>query len=533
MYENSPRIRMDPAPSVLEKTTDIYELWRIYKERALGQLSPRTTHTRWTSINQFVSKINKTDIKDVNRDDLEKFKALKLDKCQPSTVKKYLSDISSFLQYYGIDLIIPKIRVPKDREAKIAKQLITPQEFIRLLEVTDDPTYKAAFAILYEVAVRVGQDSHKEGYPRRGLLGLNWGDIDFKSAKVTVHIKRGKVKALPLGKLSERYLKDLKESGNKGKIGPDDPVFVSRRGNRLSYEQFRRKLKRYMEYAGIPEEKRHAHAFRHTAATRVTAKFGKDVAQLLLDHDKITTTEIYVHLAEEDHLMQKLRPDKIEGEVDNEVDVKVCPECDYELLPDRAICVCGYDFTLHRCPSCGGHIEEDVNFCPYCTAKIGVPKPECICGRELKPDYKICPSCGRPIDEVKKLWNENHLERWRRATQHAHKVNAGAEIGRETSRSAKVLEGDMNNEGIDILDHEREKTSTSQTATPEKPEKKGAFLLDRSDCGANNHAENCKPYETRIITKEDVEELIRLLDEGWDPLKELADGRFIIRRKRT
>lgn len=530
MYRSEPTIRIDPDPSWLDKTTDIHELWKIYEERALGVLSPNTLTTRKAVMEDFISVTAKTDITKVDKHDLERFKARLLKKgCAKSTVKSYLGHVGSFLYSFGINIPIPKIRAPKDRITKIMMQIITWREFKRLLEVTGSLKYKVAFVILWELGLRVGRNSAKKGYPKRGLLGLNWGDINFKRGTMVVHRKGDKKDIVPLGKLSERYLKELKESGNEGKIGVNDPVFVSRLGNRLSYEEFKWGLKKYMKDAEIPEEKRRPHAFRHTCGTRVTKKYGVHVAKELLGHEKITTTMIYVHIASRDDLMEKLRPDKVEEEVED-VKMKVCPECSFELLPDRVVCVCGYDFTLNRCPSCGKDIKQDDNFCPYCGVRIGVPKTECVCGHELKREYKLCPGCGRPIDEVKKLWKKEDFELWERATQ---RVNAGGRIRKEMSRRAKAFGGDLNYDGIEASNHEGEKTIQNHTASSEQLENKKATSVDQSNCSeTKDEADNCKPYETRIIAKDDEEGLIRLSDEGWDLRMVLPDGRYLVRRSR-
>ena len=128
---------------------------------------------------------------------------------------------------------------------------------------------------------------------------------------------------------------------------------------------------------------------------------------------ELQTTEIYVHLSDEDELMQKIRPDKADQQKSLEkVKMKECPNCGAMFAPDRKLCLCGYDFTQNRCPGCRAAIENGSHFCHCCGMSLEPPKPECICGHDLKSNYNACPNCGRPTTEILKLWDEKYLKKW-------------------------------------------------------------------------------------------------------------------------
>jgi len=416
---NEFNIKMKPEPDLLKKTTKIPELWKIYEDRAMGELAIRTLKRREESLKYFVSATGVDDVAKIDYDCLNRFKNSLLAKGlsgarerAPLGVNKYLCDVSSFLQYFGLVVQVPYLPDREGREARVAESVIKPEEFERLLWVTPNLKYKAIFAVLHDSGMRVGSDSEKKGYPRRGLLGLNWRDVDFENGTITIIGKGGKKYIRPLGRLSEKYLKQLKETGNMGMTGPDDPVFVSNMRRRLNYITLLLTMKKYMQLAGIPKKKRHPHAFRHTVGTRVTAKHGIRAAQGVLCQDNINSTFIYEHVCDEEYLQKLFRPDKIKEDVYREVEMKKCPKCGLELTPDRKLCDCGFDFTRHQCPKCGKSLENEANFCPYCTEKIGIPRPECTCGCELKIDYKVCPNCGKSVKDILALWNKKDFEMW-------------------------------------------------------------------------------------------------------------------------
>lgn len=52
-----------------------------------------------------------------------------------------------------------------------------------------------------------------------------------------------------------------------------------------------------------------------------------------------------------------------------------------------------------RCRSCGATLPQgrEVRFCPRCGAEQG-PMRCRACGEEIEPDWRYCPSCGRPVE---------------------------------------------------------------------------------------------------------------------------------------
>lgn len=50
---------------------------------------------------------------------------------------------------------------------------------------------------------------------------------------------------------------------------------------------------------------------------------------------------------------------------------------------------------MSYCKNCGGALEADMLFCPFCGSSLR--KPCCLhCGRELEKGEIICPGCGTP-----------------------------------------------------------------------------------------------------------------------------------------
>ena len=139
------------------------------------------------------------------------------------------------------------------------------------------------------------------------LVGLNIEDLDALGSVLRLRGKGKKERMAPLGGFAlraiEAYVR-LRPASSEGRGGlkgksaprPVRPLFVNKHGGRLSARSVRRKLEKYLRYAGIPI---HAtpHTLRHSFATHMLNR-GADLrsVQELLGHKSISTTQIYTHL---------------------------------------------------------------------------------------------------------------------------------------------------------------------------------------------------------------------------------------------
>ena len=89
------------------------------------------------------------------------------------------------------------------------------------------------------------------------------------------------------------------------------PIFLSRNNKPISRQRLDYLARFYGAKAGIPEDKRHFHALRHTCATSLLSEMELDIVQVQshLGHKNIQNTMIYAQLTEAagDKRFDKLR----------------------------------------------------------------------------------------------------------------------------------------------------------------------------------------------------------------------------------
>lgn len=133
------------------------------------------------------------------------------------------------------------------------------------------------------------------GIRKNELRVLRVGEIDLHRNLITLHRKGGKVEVLPLGPPSMRedlYLY-LQAEGRQ-----DNEYLLYPRGHRqrpMDQASVHRWFKRCLERAGLPTGVQ-MHEMRHSAADAVRLVKGDvTMAQLLLSHENLATTQDYLH----------------------------------------------------------------------------------------------------------------------------------------------------------------------------------------------------------------------------------------------
>lgn len=147
---------------------------------------------------------------------------------------------------------------------------------------------RAIIETLYSCGLRVSE-----------LINLKLSDLFFEEGFIKVTGKGDKQRFVPIGNLTQKYINIYK---NEIRIHTpiieeySDTLFLNRRGKQLTRAMIFTIVKQLAEKAGI-NKTISPHTFRHSFATHLLEN-GADLRaiQLMLGHESITTTEIYMHV---------------------------------------------------------------------------------------------------------------------------------------------------------------------------------------------------------------------------------------------
>ncbi len=147
---------------------------------------------------------------------------------------------------------------------------------------------RAIIETLYGCGLRVSE-----------LTDLKLSNLFFDEGYISVTGKGNKQRFVPIGETTQKYINIYtKEIRNHLDIkkGFEDTLFLNRRGKQLTRAMIFTIIKRLVEKAGIHKQVS-PHTFRHSFATHLLEN-GADLRaiQLMLGHESITTTEIYMHI---------------------------------------------------------------------------------------------------------------------------------------------------------------------------------------------------------------------------------------------
>ena len=154
---------------------------------------------------------------------------------------------------------------------------------------------RAMLETLYGCGLRVSE-----------LVNLKISDLFFEEGFIKITGKGNKQRFVPVGNLTQKYIEIYKNSIRVHlpiQKGHEDTLFLNRRGRQLTRAMIFTIIKDLTQKINL-QKSISPHTFRHSFATHLLEN-GADLRsiQLMLGHESITTTEIYVHL-DRKHLTQ-------------------------------------------------------------------------------------------------------------------------------------------------------------------------------------------------------------------------------------
>jgi len=235
---------------------------------------------------------------------------------------RILKNFVRFLnERYGLSLPVDRIKVKEPKNSLMPEYLITEEEFVKLMNATDDLQFKTLLGILYESGARIGE-----------ILNLKIQNVEFNDYGAKLYIK-GKTgqRVVPIvwfANMLRQYIE-----AHPFKHDPEAPVWYCYKNGKfeaLSYNAFRIKLKRLCKKAGI-NKRIYPHLFRHSRLTELAKQLPEQTLKLLAGwaaDSKMAKT--YIHLScrdVEESLLARVYGIKVNDENSKEERLKICPKC--------------------------------------------------------------------------------------------------------------------------------------------------------------------------------------------------------------
>lgn len=225
---------------------------------------------------------------------------------------RLISGLRSFFNYLVFEDYIPSNPLELIESPKIGRKLpdtLSEQEIDAIIDAIDLSTTegernRAMLETLYGCGLRVSE-----------LVNLKLSDLFFEEGFIKVTGKGDKQRFVPIIEITQKYINIYKKevrTHQSIQSGFEDTLFLNRRGKQLTRAMVFTIIKQLAEKIGL-KKSISPHTFRHSFATHLLQN-NADLRsiQLMLGHESITTTEIYVHL-DKSHLtkvVEKYHPRK-------------------------------------------------------------------------------------------------------------------------------------------------------------------------------------------------------------------------------
>lgn len=236
------------------------------------------------------------DMMHVEESDIRNFIYFIADFLAPSTQARILSSLNHFYNFLILQNAIqnnPVTFIELPRQTRKLPVVLSVEEIdllLSLIDFTKDEGGRndAIIETMYSCGLRVSE-----------VIGLKLSDLYFDEGFIKVLGKGSKQRFVPIASSAVKKINNyIAENRSNLKIKPEaeDILFLNRRGAKLTRAMIFTILKDLTKIAGLNKNVS-PHTLRHSFATHLLEN-GADLRsiQLMLGHESITTTEVYLHL---------------------------------------------------------------------------------------------------------------------------------------------------------------------------------------------------------------------------------------------
>jgi site-specific recombinase XerD len=209
----------------------------------------------------------------------------------PGSCMAYLGAVKRFYGFLEQELLMnPASELPLPRVTTLPRRVPTPADVVRLVEAPSDTPLgrrdRAILELLYGTGIRRGE-----------CLRLDVADVAL-SVLVVRDGKGRRDRRVPLLGRAASALRVYLDARRELASGPEESLFLTRDGHRLSKSALDLIVRRHARAAGVTAS---PHALRHACATHLL-RGGADVrhVQELLGHASLQTTARYTRVDVED-----------------------------------------------------------------------------------------------------------------------------------------------------------------------------------------------------------------------------------------
>lgn len=231
-------------------------------------------------------------------------------KVNPRSQARTISGLKSFFNYlifedYRMDNPMELIETP--RLGRKLPDTLNIEDIDRLIAAIDlsskeGERNRAMLETLYSCGLRVSE-----------LVTLKISDLFFDEGFIKITGKGNKQRFVPISDLTQKYIEIYKKEIRIHlpiQKGHEDTLFLNRRGRQLTRAMIFTIIKNLAVQIDL-NKTISPHTFRHSFATHLLEN-GADLRsiQLMLGHESITTTEIYMHVDRKhlNQIMQTFHP---------------------------------------------------------------------------------------------------------------------------------------------------------------------------------------------------------------------------------